>query len=92
MSCEKRIRTGFCTHDQCPYPNVSGCNCVSIVNGYCDDGDDCHAECPYSWDAYKGLSPVAAEITLDRNGSLVYVDRNGQKDWIDYRDVEGWEC
>lgn len=30
---------------------------------------------------------------LDRNGSLVYVeDEDGNRDWVDYRDVDGWEC
>jgi hypothetical protein len=31
---------------------------------------------------------------LERNGSLVYVeDRDtGERDWVDSRDVDGWNC
>jgi hypothetical protein len=31
---------------------------------------------------------------LDRNGSLVYVEdrETGERDWVDYRDVDGWIC
>lgn len=30
--------------------------------------------------------------TLDSNGSMRYIERSdGSRDWVDYRDVEGWE-
>lgn len=30
---------------------------------------------------------------LERNGSLVYIEKeNGNRDWVDYRDVDGWNC
>lgn len=31
---------------------------------------------------------------LDRNGSLVYVEdtETGETEWVDYREVDGWDC
>lgn len=49
MSCEKRMRTGSCGHQQCPHPNASGYQCVTIVAGYCEVGQGCVEKCDFSW-------------------------------------------
>jgi hypothetical protein len=52
MACRTREETGTCNHRQCPLPYLSGYNCVEIVAGYCEVGEDCEGlkgECPYAW-------------------------------------------
>lgn len=49
MACELRERTGKCRHSQCPFPYESGFNCVEIVGGFCEIGEDCVERCDFSW-------------------------------------------
>jgi hypothetical protein len=49
MACEKRIRSGSCSHFQCPYPEESGINCVEIFGDCCEVGLDCFGDCEYSY-------------------------------------------
>lgn len=49
MACTKRERTGSCGHTQCPHPIQSGLECVEVVGVFCEMGEDCVPECPYSW-------------------------------------------
>ena len=41
-----------------------------------------------------GYNYVKACKIIESNGSLVYVEYedDGEREWIDYRDVEGWQC
>jgi len=57
MACKKRKKLGYCGHDQCPYPNQTGYECVEVVDGYCEAGYDCYPLCPHS---YKADSPEEA--------------------------------
>jgi hypothetical protein len=64
MDCERRIRYGWCDHDQCPHPKESGYNCVKTLATpyglYCTLGEGCYDKCPFS---YPPASPAAAAMT-----------------------------
>lgn len=54
MGCRRRDEAGICAHDQCPFPEESGYDCVDLVSdgsdgAYCEAGDGCVEACPYSW-------------------------------------------
>jgi hypothetical protein len=51
MSCARRERTGTCSHYQCPFRQATshGYACVDVVDHYCEVGEGCLADCPYSW-------------------------------------------
>lgn len=51
MACDKRQRTGHCGHHQCEfkYETDHGYECVEIVGGFCEAGDNCLKQCPYSY-------------------------------------------
>ena len=51
MACTKRQQTGTCTHHQCPVPywTEHGFECVDIIDGTCEVGEDCIPQCPYSY-------------------------------------------
>lgn len=52
MACVRKEITGFCSHFQCPYPEVSGYECVDLIKGkYCEVGDNCPARCSYTFPA-----------------------------------------
>jgi hypothetical protein len=59
MACTKRQQTGYCGHDQCPFPEESEAECVAIEDGLCECGEDCYSLCPYSVEAQ------ARETTTD---------------------------
>ena len=51
MACEKRQRTGTCSHHQCPAPTLTeyGYECVDTFAGYCEVGLNCIPQCKYSF-------------------------------------------
>jgi hypothetical protein len=51
MACERRIRYGFCNHDQCPFPydTQHGYECIDIFDGQCECGADCLPQCKFSF-------------------------------------------
>lgn len=52
MACSIREATGTCKHFQCPYPTLSGYNCVELIGSFCEIGEGCEglkANCPYAW-------------------------------------------
>lgn len=51
MGCPAKERNGKCNHHQCPHPNETShaYECVDIVNGFCEVGDDCLPKCSFSW-------------------------------------------
>lgn len=64
MSCEKKNRTGSCSHFQCPFPALThhGYECVGIFEGFCEVGAGCLKQCTFS---YEEGDPVAKEA-MDR--------------------------
>ena len=66
MACEFREMTGTCGHSQCPVPEQSGYECIDIVQGFCEVGEDCVKDCPYSWSSMnKGQREMAEQVWLD---------------------------
>ncbi|MFA5376403.1 MAG: hypothetical protein WC455_11720 [Dehalococcoidia bacterium] len=76
MACAKRERTGSCGHYQCPFPAVSGYECVDIFCGYCEVGEGCVDKCEWSceavdsdkaleavYEAFPELRDVIPEVT-----------------------------
>jgi len=51
MGCDKRERGEPCPHSICPYPDMTdhGYECVDIIEGFCEVGEDCYPECEFSW-------------------------------------------
>ena len=49
--CIRKQKVGYCGHPQCPHPDKTehGYECVDIVDNYCEVGEDCVPECPYSF-------------------------------------------
>lgn len=51
MACSKKQAVGFCGHPQCPFPHETehGYECVDIISGFCEVGEDCLSKCSFSW-------------------------------------------
>lgn len=51
MACDRRIAIGTCDHYQCPYKDQTthGYECVDVIEEFCECGDGCIEECPYSF-------------------------------------------
>jgi hypothetical protein len=67
MVCEKRERDGVCEHTQCPYPGTSGVDCVDVIRGYCECGDDCHPDCEFAWDGNDIPTRCAARFAFQEH-------------------------
>lgn len=51
MACQRRQETGTCSHHQCEfsYDTGHGYECVMVIDGFCEVGEDCLLVCPYSF-------------------------------------------
>lgn len=49
-----------CHHSQCPFPEQSGYNCVEIVGGYCEIGQNCVKQCQFSYSKRKTVHAIEA--------------------------------
>ena len=38
-----------CSYVKCPFPDMSGCDYMVIVRGYCTVGKYCIRDCAYAW-------------------------------------------
>ena len=58
MACEKRRRTGSCSHHQCEFKDQTedGYQCVSVIGGFCEMGEDCIKECSHSFHGKKAIA------------------------------------
>lgn len=63
MACERRKRTGRCSHYQCPYSDETdhGYECVEIMGDFCEAGENCIAECNYSYKAGTEQAKLAEQ-------------------------------
>lgn len=52
MACDRKVATGICDHYQCPFKDQTrlGYECVDVSDEFCECGDGCIPECPYSFD------------------------------------------
>jgi len=56
MACIKREKHGTCSHSICPFSDLSGYECVDIADEFCENGENCLEECPFS---FKSKTPEA---------------------------------
>lgn len=49
-----------CLHAQCPYPQESGYDCVEVVAGYCEIGENCVKQCQFSYKKNKTQFAIKA--------------------------------
>lgn len=71
MACTQRERTGICKHTQCPHPIKTGLDCVEVVGMFCEIGEDCAPDCPYSWKKSDHRSARRARVAwADRIAEL----------------------
>jgi hypothetical protein len=61
MACIKREKNGVCSHTQCHFSDLSGYECVDIADGFCENGENCLEECPFS---FKPETPEAKAAKL----------------------------
>ena len=70
MACSTREKTNWCSHHQCGYSDQTehGYQCVDLAEFmsdiYCECGDGCVQECPYSYphnDTYLRYAVAAFE-------------------------------
>jgi Na+-translocating ferredoxin:NAD+ oxidoreductase RNF subunit RnfB len=38
---------------QCPFSIITGCECMTVVNGYCTGGKYCIKDCAYAWSSMQ---------------------------------------
>lgn len=71
MACRLRERTGVCLHHQCEFSDQTehGYECVDVVGAWCEVGDGCLEECPYSWpESDTEITNKAVRAFEDRYG------------------------
>jgi hypothetical protein len=76
MACIRREKTGSCNHHQCGFSIITshGYECVDIVydgnRGYCEVGEDCISNCPFSWKTDDVEACKSAKQAFDLDLSL----------------------
>lgn len=76
MACVGRQQSGSCSHFQCPYSTDTQHHyeCVDIVKGFCEAGENCLPKCKHSWQkndterssaAYKAFEALYAAAARD---------------------------
>ena len=49
MACDRKEATGYCDHHQCAFKDITMRECVDVIENFCECGDGCVKECPYSF-------------------------------------------